>query len=640
MQQKFILKLFTMSLFLGALGLTSVAQANENTYIGTGASFIGEASDDFAGFSVAGAGDVNGDGYDELLIGAPYNDESGIDAGAVYLVWGSAKEWSTGIPLNDASVLKWTGEQAGDLAGYSVTPAGDVNSDGYADFIVSAPKNGQYLEGAAYLILGSPTLTGGSLTSTIKYSGAIPNAEIGEVISKAGDTNGDGYDDWLVGTSTIDVVYLVLGSATPTSISISNAISYGGPLGMGIASISGGGDMNGDGYDEFAVGGPDNGSNSGIVYLVHGSANPAGGSLTTYDWFGGSIGERLGTSVSMAGDLNGDGFDDLLAGAVNSGANMNGGLYLLFGQATAYDAPNSIIDLAHRFEGLENDRIGSVVSSLGDINGDGYGDMLIGTDETSFYDGLVYIQLGSTLLRGVDDVSNMDKMRGRKVSFFGINAAPAGDVNGDGVADFIMGTERSETYLFYGSLNNHGQTPHWQHRRLMDNAGDAMPVHFSQARVTVDFVTGAKADNDVSLLRHFFHPCTVNQRLHMPIWSIDSHKVGAGSSIDLTFQYTDGQIQHMDENSLQLWSRPLDDHCGAWSLVGGAVDSNLNTLSATVTELGQQYTIADSEPPTSVEVSSNLTGVRLSSQPWWSVVGLAAVVLAAGGVHWRLRRFS
>ncbi|MFA6028181.1 MAG: hypothetical protein WC752_04615 [Patescibacteria group bacterium] len=166
--------------------------------------FTGEAADDSAGYAVSSAGDVNNDGFFDILIGSDYNDESFENAGATYLIYGQTEN------LTDASLstaVRFTGEAAGDRAGYSTSPAGDVNGDNYDDILIGAFANGDggVEAGAAYLIYGQDDLlTNASLSTAIEFMGETGSDYAGDGISSAGDVNGDGFDEILVGADGYD----------------------------------------------------------------------------------------------------------------------------------------------------------------------------------------------------------------------------------------------------------------------------------------------------------------------------------------------------------------------------------------------------------------------------------------------------
>ncbi len=167
------------------------------------ASFWGENPGDWTGISVSNAGDVNGDGYDDILIGTHRNGDGGGGAGQTYLILGKSTGWSMDTNLSNADASFW-GEDWGDRAGYSVSGAGDVNGDGYDDFLIGAygDDDGGSLAGQTYLILGKST--GWSMdtnlsTADASFWGEDSDDRAGWSVSNAGDVNGDGYDDILIG---------------------------------------------------------------------------------------------------------------------------------------------------------------------------------------------------------------------------------------------------------------------------------------------------------------------------------------------------------------------------------------------------------------------------------------------------------
>ncbi|MFC1780345.1 integrin alpha, partial [Patescibacteria group bacterium] len=259
-----------------------------NTDLSTAdASFWGEDADDTSGISVSGAGDVNGDGYDDFIIGAYWEDDGGSEAGQTYLILGKASGWAMDTDLSavDAS---FHGEDAGDRSGRSVSGAGDVNGDGYDDFIIGAyyEDDGGSAAGQTYLILGKAS--GWAMDTDLSAADASFWGEdiddySGNSVSGAGDVNGDGYDDFIIGAfedddggATSGQTYLVLGRASgwimDTDLSAVDASFWGedGSDRSGF-SISEGGDANGDGYDDLLIGAvhdSDAGSRAGQAYLI------------------------------------------------------------------------------------------------------------------------------------------------------------------------------------------------------------------------------------------------------------------------------------------------------------------------------------------------------------------------------------
>jgi len=227
-----------------------------------------------SGWSVSSAGDVNGDGYDDFLVGAP--DARSYD-GAAYLFYGN------GTPFLDADLstaVEFTSEADSDKAGYSVSSAGDVNGDGYGDLLIGAYQNddGGSNAGAAYLIYGqADALTSASLSTAVEFKGEANNNRAGYSVSSAGDVNGDGYDDFLVGAyansdgaSNAGAAYLIYGQADAlTSASLSTAVEFTGEVAGGYAgySVSSAGDVNGDGYPEILIMSTGNTGTAYIGYL-------------------------------------------------------------------------------------------------------------------------------------------------------------------------------------------------------------------------------------------------------------------------------------------------------------------------------------------------------------------------------------
>ena len=270
----------------------------------------GDTAGDHFGFSVSGAGDVNGDGRADFIVGAWVDDPAGggTDAGSAYVFSGA-----------DGSLLyQVTGDTAGDLFGVSVSGAGDVNDDGKADFIVGAhgddPAGGGNDAGSAYVFSGAD----GSLLYQV--SGDTGGDRFGISVSGAGDVSGDGRADFIVGAYQDDpagggnnagsaYVYSGADGSLLYQVSGDTAIDFFG------YSVSGAGNVNGDGKADFIVGArfddPVGGGNdAGSTYVFSG----AGGSLL-YQRIGDTAGDSFGFSVSGAGDVNGDGKADFIVGA-------------------------------------------------------------------------------------------------------------------------------------------------------------------------------------------------------------------------------------------------------------------------------------------------------------------------------------
>ncbi|MBN2392674.1 MAG: FG-GAP repeat protein [Anaerolineae bacterium] len=288
------------------------------------------------GYSVSGVGDVDGDGYDDILIGAPAGTTAVGDAAGQATLW----RWNGAV----MTVSNYQGSNAGDEAGLSVGGAGDVDGDGYADMLIGAyGHNGA--TGRTYLVAGSSSPTFGDLDAVAYryYDGENSGDQSGSCVTGAGDVNGDGYADFLVGATNYNGgyngrAYLVLGDDYMSITSLINVASATYNLTSGSnfigleRTLAGAGDVNGDGYADILIGAYGADSNRGWVYLVLGSAHPSGDmDLNSVGilYEGYNAGNYTGRSLSGGGDIDGDGYGDFVVGAYGYNANQ-GRAYLVF----------------------------------------------------------------------------------------------------------------------------------------------------------------------------------------------------------------------------------------------------------------------------------------------------------------------
>jgi len=394
---------------------------------------VGEHTGDVFGSSVAWVGDVNGDGYDDLLIGAFRYPEI-ASVGQAYLYFGGPA-----IDLVADLVIPAPAGESG-WFGVSVASAGDFNGDGYPDFIIGAQQAGY--EGKAFIYYGGPSLDATpDFTLTGESTGAI--TAFGASVASAGDMNEDGFDDVIVGApwyggggNKPGRAYVFFGGAAPDAVPdrVFSGVGFYDQLGTVVGSA---GDMNGDGHRDLFASAPNNDTaalNAGLIYVWFGG--PAFDTTPDLTLLGSGVNEHL-MNAANAGDVNADGFSDLIGAG-------RGQVRVWFGGSF----PNSVSDLTLA-------RSYASVAGAGDVDGDGIDDFVVG----SIYDigGRVSVYLGGS---GVDTLEDLYYVGDDSGAAVGLCVAGGGHVDGPGPSDLItsaywdpeaIGYNMGRVYVFANS---------------------------------------------------------------------------------------------------------------------------------------------------------------------------------------------
>ncbi|MDM7914768.1 MAG: FG-GAP-like repeat-containing protein, partial [Candidatus Eisenbacteria bacterium] len=448
--------------------------------------------------------------------------------------------------------------------GIAVATAGDVNGDGYSDVIVGADgyDHGQSREGGAFVYLGSAA--GLSTTPAWAFESDQVDALMGTAAGCAGDVNGDGYSDVLVGSEIYDNgeqdegrAYLFEGSSTGLSAAPA-WIADGDQAGARFGSVTRtAGDVNGDGFSDVIVGAPyyDNGqTDEGRVYVYEGSST---GLSTTPAWMveGDQSEATFGASLGTAGDVNGDGYSDVIVGAVqyDNGQSQEGAAWIYMGSAGGLAISPAWVQEGNQAGAF----FGCSVGTAGDVNGDGYSDIIVGAmlyDNGQSEEGRAFVYHGSA--SGVATAAAWAAEGDQTNAFFGYSVAAAGDVNGDGFSDVIVSA------IYY----NNGQAAGGRTFAYYGNGGDGLdrlPLQATTDDSKLIALLGASDSDTAFRLRALGRTCTGRGHVRLQYevkpagMPLDGTALGDGPLVDTGAPGPAGSVVGLSELASGLTSATL-----------------------------------------------------------------------------------
>jgi len=408
--------------------------------------------------------------------------------------WLPAGVYTLSVPVGDfspiqrtalaaTSVTTLTGEAEGDLYGDDAAGIGDVNGDGYADFAVGARRHNGWI-GRAYIYYGG---TSGLGAPDLTLSGSSVGDALGTSVNAAGDVNGDAYDDAIVGVfggnSGAGQAYVYYGSATGLSATpgaVLNGEASGDAFGSSAATA---GDVNNDGYDDVVVAADGCNTSAGCAYVYLGSAS--GLATTPSVELNGDPAAEFGAAAGTAGDVNNDGYDDIIIGADGYGS-YTGGAYVYYGGTGGITQTNYTLLTGE----AAGDNFGWDARAAGDVNGDGYDDVLVGAygaAPASSNTGRAYLYYGSET--GVIATPAFAMTGVAFGDLLGFSVGAAGDIDGDTYSDIVVGApgvsgNTGQAYVYTGGPTGPSPVP------TMTLSGETTGEQFGSTVATLGDING------------------------------------------------------------------------------------------------------------------------------------------------------
>jgi hypothetical protein len=516
---------------------------------------------------VSDAGDVNGDGFEDIIVGM----KSKNNTGEVFIYFG-------GEFVDNIADVHLKGETMGDQFGYAVSSAGDVNRDGFCDIIIGAPQYDYIAEdtGRAYIFLGGDPMDN---TPDIILNGEYIEDYFGSAVAPVYDVNNDTYDDLIIGAYSygesvnLDMgkVYLLFGNESMDNIvDITITGREGERLG---ASLSSAGDINNDGYFDIIIGATgDINNDPGWAYVFFGG-NPMN-NITDINFTGEGVGDGFGI-VSSAGDFNNDGYHDIIIGAPNNASNGPNS-----GKAYLYLGGNQMNNITDKIWIGENDaNLGRAICNASDINNDGFDDIIIGAYENDKSPGdsigAIYIYYGNISLTNLKEhiIYGYESFRA-----FGISVS-AGDFNQDNYSDILVGS-RDLSYLFkvniapsltiyepngIADLADRSYIISWLDDDPDDNATITLYycVELSESPILIQGASELSEDDENDMFiwdttnissGSYYIKAKIDDEVNPEVWSFSSGKVTINHSPKITITAPNQNNNNADESFSITWT--------------------------------------------------------------------------------------
>ncbi len=441
--------LWRTTLALALLTMPAVSLAASSVSLADLSAIINATEQEYAGTALVGLGDINGDGYEDVAMTAPYAGEN--NEGAVYLLYGREARIDT---LNFHDLPTLSGESSGDQLGQQIGALGDINADGYDDFAVVSNYHDSNVSnpGTIYIIYGQATkLSDQTVRNRPRFYGEERSDGAGAAVESAGDLNSDGYDDFAIGAVWRDGraggVYLIYGQADDFADEedLGDYALFTGDEYDYAGSELAAGDLNQDGVSDLVVSSRrhDDGNDYdvGAVYIIPGRVTHyADQPLDNFSIILGTTeDERIGNSLAI-GDLNGDSYNDLVIGAASSDeAGTDAGMVYIMPGAATLPSDQLISSAIQLSTDQADDLFGSGVAILQDLNADGIDDLLTGApSQLDPEAGRAFVTLGSTGLTD-HDVNDDYPFLGEAIHNVAGSTVAGADINGDGVDEIVVG---------------------------------------------------------------------------------------------------------------------------------------------------------------------------------------------------------